>query len=236
MINAGRIGGIDDRGIALEARPATIDKINLTTGEPETIWQITPQATEQYFARVYGIRISPDGQYLAFSSGDRLEDGYSVLLHLIDQEGQEFGEYRETYAHNWRPNGGLVVSDLTDNGIGRLIYIELDGTEEIVYETQIGRITIKGGDDWLDNAGVWSADGRSFAFATRDNGAKTEHLHLWQPGLGPPTPIFTSLTNERIDDFFWVPNSQTLYFNTVGPIGADPNIKSKLWHFDVPTS
>ena len=209
MINNGRLGSPLAGGIA------TVDSINLTTGEVDILWEINRNG-QDYFIPFYPPLISPDEQYFS------LNYGYSSPyispagnLYIIDRQGTEIGLHPNSYAQDWRPNGGLVINDIQETGENRLHYLPLDGTIETFFITSADTEIV--GDEYrLDGRGKWSPDGRYFIFATRNRETEIETIYLWQPDQGDPTSIHETGKNYRISDFLWSPDAQNVYFIEIG--------------------
>jgi WD40 repeat protein len=217
MINVGRIDSTPGDGDPSEPYPATVDEINLSTGEVTVNWQRPREG--DYFTPFLMPQISPDEQFFSFDFGGIVNPG---TLYIVDRNGREYGQFVNSYALGWRPNGGLALSETLPADQQRLLYFTIDGNTQSVFTTTQG-VEIAN-DIWLVNQRfAWSPDGRFFAFTTHNNNQDTEQLYLWQPDNGEPRLIYSTDPGYGIYDLTWLPNSQGFYF-TVG---------NELWRYDV---
>jgi Tol biopolymer transport system component len=218
MISLARIDITPMDGTPPVPYPATVDEINLSSGEVRAYWE-RPREGE-YFTPFIMPQISTDEQFISFHYGASYEPD---RLIIIDRSGQEYGTIERSYALAWRPpNGGLALSQLLAEDQQRLLYFTLDGTTETVFTTTQG-VEIAS-DTWLVYPRfIWSLDGRFFAFITHDNNKDTEQLYLWQPDNGELRLIYSTNQGQGIYNLAWLPNSQGFYFVA----------SNKLWRYDV---
>jgi Tol biopolymer transport system component len=227
MISHGRFDMADTNG---QPYPATVDETNLATGEVSILWERAWDTNRlNYFTAFMEPRISPDEQFLTFNYGPGLPNPGTV--YLIDRTGREYGQFNNTYALGWRPNGDLVLAQVLETDQHRLLYWTLDGETQPVFNTEPG-IEIVSYLRQTNNGEAWSPDGRFFVYTLYNNHSKTEQLYLWRPDSGQPQLIYTTLRDIGIYNVLWIPDSSGFYFDT----GESFWQHKALWRYDVPSA
>jgi hypothetical protein len=198
----------------MEREPfATVEEIDLATGEISIIWQATGPG---YFP-LFPPNLSPDNNFVSFHFGGDdpwLEPGN---LYIIDRNGRSYGQRPNSIIMDWRPGGGPVVQESVAEGQTQLVYWPLDATEVQVF---VNPISFSFGE------GKWSGDGRFFIYSAVDEAENRSYLCLWQPGSDAPTLLHTAASPEGFRNFAWLPDSTGVYFN----LG-----QMELWKFEVET-
>jgi hypothetical protein len=206
LINTGRVD--------TEISGATVDEINLETGEVKIIWQTS---TNDYFP-FFPPHISPDGNYISFHLGD----GYSLFdpgyLNIIDRNGRSYGQRENSILLDWRPGGGPVVKEAMATGENQLVYWPLDGAAARIFVTPKPFTFV---------SGKWSGDGRTFVYSALDERIGASYLYLWQPESGVPQLIHSAASEEPFQNFTWLPDGEIFYFN----LGNEA-----LWRFELETA
>ena len=201
MINVGR--GHPDVRIGEPPLPATVDEIDLTTGELKIIWERPRE--EGYFNPFFMPELSPDEQYIAFNYGNLR------TVYMIGRNGQEYWQYANSHVVDWRPNNELTVCEMLDSGGSQLVHIDLAGEAEIIFstepETEISHCS--GG---RNGGGKWSPDGRYFIFTTENQSEFKYELYLWLPESDEAHLIYSVFGNNRFNSFNWLPDSTGFYF------------------------
>lgn len=216
MINVGRIDLT-----ASEPPPATVDEIDLGTGEIAVWWE--QSRSDGYFPAFYKPRISPDEQFVAFNY--RRDPG---TVYVVDRTGHEYIQHPNSVVMQWRPNGDLIVVEIPPVGESRVVYLSLDGTVQPIWtvppDTEIT------GSPWVpDIGGAWSPDGRYFVFTTENRARQTAQVYLWQPGSSEPQLLHSAPGDRSISGLTWLPSSQALYFT----VTWSPDHGQELWRYDV---
>jgi hypothetical protein len=228
MLNAGRYGATSEESEWGDVIPTTLDLINLTTGEVDTVWELTPATPAVYFNPFQHPNVSPDGQYMIFNFGETRASLIDFgVLFLIERNGQEIQLVPNSFFQAWGPDGGVIITDSPERRQTRLLQVDFDGSINIIYAPPENEI-ILGDNITPGKKGIWSPDGRSFIFATGDWNNQAQHIYLWRPDTGLVVPIFTTIS-DNIDDFLWTADSKSVYVYTDG-FGQ---ITDKLYRYDL---
>ncbi len=158
MINVGRIDTNMTDDIPKEPYLPTLDKINLSTGDVEILWE--RPIRDSYFTPFLMPSISPDERFFSFN----YDGGFNSpgTLFIVDQNGNEQGRYENSYALDWRNNDDLMLNQLLETGEHQLQLVSPEGPVQILFTTNPGiEIT---GNQRTPRGGVWSPDGKVFAF------------------------------------------------------------------------
>ena len=139
LINTGRV-------IGREAF-ASVDEVNLTTGEIKIIWQ----ATEPGYFPLFPTTLSSDDNFIGFHFGGNDLWSDPGDLYIIDRNGRSYGQRPKSVIVDWRPGGGPVIQETVAEGQTQLLYWPLDGSPVQVF-AELGSV------DFV--AGKWSEDGR----------------------------------------------------------------------------
>ncbi len=117
MINIGRVD--------VEITNATVDKINLSTGDYEVIWQI-PLVEGEYFSVFWEPGFSPDGKLINFNYGG--PGNQPGKLFIIDSSGQTYWSLDPNSIFvDWQPNSnGLVAFQQLSEDHSQLLYLSVN--------------------------------------------------------------------------------------------------------------
>lgn len=205
LINTGRIMGREPF--------ATVEEIDLATGEIKIIWE----ATEQGYFPLFSTNLSPDNNFISFHFGGSdlwLDPGN---LYIIDRNGRSYGQRPNSVIMDWRPGGGPVVQESVAEGQTQLVYWPLDGEAVRVFVSP---------NSFVFGEGKWSGDGRFFIYSAVDEAENKSYLYLWQSENDAPTLLHSGAGTDGFRNFAWLPDSTGVYFN----LG-----QMELWKFEVET-
>jgi hypothetical protein len=157
---------IIDTGYSGYASATTIAKLNVSSGDFTVIWEEQNPSNGGYF-RFIPPQISPDNNFISFHRGSG--ENYRGILNIIDRNGRTYGYLENGLVLDWRPTGGLVVTQSLDDGTSQLIYWPLDGTADRVFVPPY---------NFSFKDGKWNPDSRYFAFNALDEsiGASLAHV------------------------------------------------------------
>jgi hypothetical protein len=229
MINVGRIDTNQTDNIPAEPYLPTLDKIDLSTGDIEILWEL-PVREDVYFTPFILPSISPDEQHFSFNFGGGLV--HLGSLYIVDQLGNELGQYENSYALGWDISNNLMLNKLMETGENQLQLASLDGSVKSVFTTEPGtEIT---GAPWTPSGGgAWSPDGQYFTFITKDSNHKSAQIYLWKTDAMEPQLIHSVSSNESFQAFQslnWLPDSTGFYFTSSG--GSSWRYEA-IWYYDV---
>jgi len=154
--------------------------------------KIEPKRILKRKTPVYNFSWSPDGKKIAFSISEIDSQGYtkSSNFYIIDATGKNLRKISgEGVSSCWSPDGKRIAFQSRENGIGRIIIMNVDGTN-------IERLT--------DNSSyveervpAWSPDDKWIAFVEIDFKKKKQQIVLLEPNtkgryklLSLPNPLF----------------------------------------------
>ena len=203
LINAGRVMGREPF--------ATVEEIDLATGEIKIIWQ----ATEPGYFPLFPINLSPDDNFISFHFGGSDPFSNPGTLYVIDRSGRSYGQRPNSVIMDWRPDGGPVVKEYIEDEQTQLVYWPLDGAAVRVF---VSPKTFEFGE------GKWSGDGRFFIYSAVDEAENKSYAYLWQPESGVPILLHAADGTDGFGNFAWLPDSTGVYFN----LGRE-----ELWKFEV---
>ncbi|MCB9418368.1 MAG: PD40 domain-containing protein [Ardenticatenaceae bacterium] len=197
IIDAGYSGGVSSTtGLA---------KIDIVSRDFTIIWEPQNAPNNDYF-RFIAPQISPDNKFISFNRGPW--DDYPAFnlgrLYVIDQNGRTYGQLENGLVLDWRPTGGLVATQSLDDGTNQLIYWPLDGTANKVFVPPY---------NFSFKDGKWSPDGQYFAFNALDESIGASYLYVWHLDSNLPNLIQVTTSVEAFDNFTWLPDSSSFYFN-----------------------
>jgi hypothetical protein len=185
--------------------PATVDEINLTTGEWKVIWQKPRE--EGYFNPFFMPELSTDEQFISFNYGN------PRTVYVIDRNGREYWQYANSHVVDWRSSNELTVCEMLGSGASQLVHLTLVGEAKIIFTTEPG--TEISHCSWdINGGGKWSPDGRFFIFTTEDRDEETAQLYLWHPDNGEVRLIQSLKDDRSFYDLTWLPDSTAFYFTS----------------------
>jgi hypothetical protein len=183
-----------------------VESVDTESGVRTVIWQAA--GGEQPAGPFY---LSPDGLYLNF----RVVGGETNALQLIGSDGDDYGRRENSTFLDWRPGGGLVVSQAVEGSQNQLVYWPLDGPAARIFVRPT---------DFAFPTGRWSPDGRSFVYSALDEAIGASYLYWWRPEGGLAALIHATASTEPFDNFTWVADSESFYFSLDGVA---------LWHYQL---
>ena len=203
MINVGRFP-TDPRSTG-SVLPATVDEIDLTTGEMKIIWQRPRE--EGYFNPFFMPELSSDEQFISFNYGN------PRTVYVIDRNGQEYWQYANSHVVDWRSNNELTVCEMLDSGASQLVHLTLVGEARIIFTTV--PVTEISHCSWdINGGGKWSPDGRFFIFITENYEEDASQLYLWRPDNGEVRLVHSIKDDRSFYDLIWLPDSTAYYFTS----------------------
>jgi hypothetical protein len=217
LINTGRVD--------IDITYATVDRIDLRTGDIQEIWQ-TPHKQGEFFSLFWQPSFSPDGKFISFNYGDPpYEPG---TLHIIDTLGQDHWQLDgDSFLVDWQPNSdGLIALQQSEDHQSQLLYLTLNAP---ISHT----ITMLTSVEFVE--GKWNPDSHQLAYSIFDKASGVSELYLWQLDSLRDILIFTSSNSEVICDLTWLPNGQELYF-TLGETGWGTHscgLCSSVWKYEL---
>ena len=222
MINVGRIDTDLTDDIPTEPYLPTLDKIDLATGDVEVIWNLPVR--DEYFTPFIMPSISPDEQHFTFNFGGGVQN--PGTLYVVDNTGNELGQYSNSFPVGWRENGDLVIAQMLETGESQLKLISLDGAIQSIFTTD-ANVKIDSG-IWGVNGDLgWSPDGRYFIFSTEDTNNQSAWIYIWNHELEEPLLIH-SIEGSAFQNFNWLPDSTGVYFTS-----GSKWEQEAIWYFDV---
>jgi hypothetical protein len=198
---------------------ATVDEIDLTTGEMRIIWESSRE--EGYFNPYFMPELSPDEQFISFNYDN------PRTVYVIDRNGQEYWQYANSHVVDWRSNNELTVCEMLDSGGNQLVHLNLAGEAQIVFSTKAGTDISQCSWD-INGNGKWSPDGRFFIFTTENDSQLMEKLYLWLPENDEVRLIHSIFGNSNFNTFDWLPDSTGFYFTR--------QEDETIWHYQVETA
>lgn len=219
MINVGR--GQPDTRRNDPQPPATVDEINLSTGELKILWEGPSRSPEGgYFNAFFAPELSPDEQFVSFNYG------YPQTVYVIDRNGEEYWHYANSHVVDWRPNNELTVCEMLDSGGSQLVHLTLDGETQIIFstepDTEISHCS------WdINGGGQWGPDGRYFIFSTENHTENAHNLYLWLPENDEVRFITSYIGEEGFSNLGSFPDSTGFYFTN--------EQDETIWKYDVET-
>jgi Tol biopolymer transport system component len=220
MINVGRIDTNSTDNIPTEPYLPTLDKIDLTSGDIEVLWELPVR--ENYFTAFLMPSISPDEQLFTFNWGG-LETA-PEKLYIVNQNGDQIGQYEKSYALDWRNNDDLAVKKILETGENQLLLVSANGNEKPLFTTTPD-IEIVGGIWTPTSTSGWSPNGQYFLFVTESSNHKNTQVYIWNSET-EESKLIHALDNVRyFQNVNWLPDSTGVYF-TSGQYGA-------IWFYDI---
>ncbi len=223
MINVGRIDTKLTDSIPTEPYLPTLDKIILSTGAVDVLWELPVR--DDYFTPFIMPSISPDEQHFSFSFGSW---SYPSVLYIVDEDGNEHGQYENSYMLDWRENGDFMVNTLLESGENQLRLISLDGLVQEIFNTNPD-VEIMDDSYILGEGGGWSPDGKHFAFITKNKIDDTAQIYIWNSDIGDPQLIHSVNNDKSFRNMAWLPDSNGIYFTS----GKGSMWREAIWFYNV---
>ncbi len=223
MINVGRIDTKLTDNIPTEPYLPTLDKINLSTGTIDVLWELPVR--DDYFTPFIMPSISPDEQHFSFNFGSWSDPS---ALYIVDEDGNEHGQYENSYMLDWRENGDFMVNTLLESGENQLQLVSLDGSVQEIFNTNPD-VKIMDDSYILGEDGGWSPDGKHFTFIAENKIDGTAQIYIWNSDIGD-LQLIRFVNNDRsFRNMAWSPDSNGIYFTS----GVGNRRHEAIWFYDV---
>lgn len=202
---------------------ATVDEVNLLTGQVNPIWDSGIPPEEKYFPLFHSPSISPDGTLVGFYFGDSDTSFELSTLHVIDRAGNSQAQIDNAQLLDWCPTGGLTLWQKLSEDQTRVAFLSTDdGTLQ----------TITNLDTTMVTQGRWSPDGKYFVFDTFGT-ASTPALYLWERDTQQLQQIASANGEMHFTNITWLPDSKRFYY---GEYGSYPGFPESIWSYEVATA
>gem|GEM_PF-3382099 len=208
---------------------ATVNEVNLLTGQVSPIWNSGVPTEEKYFPLFDKPSISPDGALVSFYFGDSDDPFELGTFYVIDRAGNIQTQIENAQLLDWCPTGGLTLWQKLSNDQTRVAFLSTDNSA-LQTVTNLDTATV--------SQGRWSPDGHYFVFGTFDANSNPT-LYLWEQDTQQLQKIASTDGEMHFTNITWLPDSKRLYYNRV-PGEYTPYSRSgyaeSIWSYDVATA